>query len=69
MLLLSLQTSAETVVAGSYEGHIMSYNSIVAAQPNGVTQQQETGAMTPHARPMSRLAVVGYLLLDCCLAE
>ena len=45
----------------------MSYNSIVAAQPSGVIQQQETGAVTPRARPMSRLAVVRYLLVTAAL--
>ena len=38
----------------------MSYNSIVAAQNSEVTHA-ETGAATPRARPMSRLAVVRHL--------
>lgn len=45
--------------AGSYEGHIMSYNSIVAAEDGEVTNQ-ETGAGTARARPWSRLAMVSH---------
>lgn len=48
------------IPTGSYEGHIMSYNSIVAAQNSELTHP-ETGAATPRARPMSRLAVVRHL--------
>lgn len=67
-LALACMALTASWLAGSYEGHIMSYNSIVAAQSNELSSQ-ETGATTPRARPLSRFAVVrrmcALLLAGC----